>query len=208
MLADTQHDMRALLRVVDSNNQKLNDGLNQIRVLSLTDDLTRLPNRRALIRRLEDEINRFQQEHTLLTLALIVLDHFESINDQHGYNVGDEILKCFADKILYLFRHFDMVARYGGEEFAVLLPNTAQAGALRAFDKVQRKAADTWYRTEDISLPMPTFSAGLAIHKPGELEKSVIERADAALYRAKQSGRDRVELDESQLAKTLVAEKS
>lgn len=205
-LASTLHDTRSLLKVVDINNQKLNDELNQVRVLSLTDDLTRLPNRRAFIRRLEDEISRSQREHTPLTLALIDLDHFKNINDQHGHSIGDEILKCFADEILSIFRHYDMVARYGGEEFAVLLPNTSQAGALRAFNKVRCKAADTWYRTESFSLPMPSFSAGLAIHNPGELAKSLIERTDVALYRAKQSGRDRVELDESCLDETLAAE--
>lgn len=205
-LADILHETHSLLAIVDNNSQKLNDELDHVRVLSLTDDLTRLPNRRAFIRRLEDEISRSQREHTPLTLALIDLDHFKNINDQHGHNVGDEILQSFANNVLSIFRHYDMVARYGGEEFAVLLPNTSGEGAKRAFTKVRSKAANTRHRNGNTNLAMPSFSAGLAIHKPGEPARNLVERADAALYRAKQSGRDRVEFDENQMDEELVTE--
>ncbi|MDH5181064.1 MAG: GGDEF domain-containing protein [Gammaproteobacteria bacterium] len=208
-LVTVLHDANLLLQELGSNSQRLNDELDQVRVLSMTDDLTRLPNRRAFIRRLEDEISRSQRERTPLTLALLDLDHFKAINDRHGHNVGDEILQLFARDILSIFRHYDMVARYGGEEFAVLLPNTSREGALRALTKVKHKAANTWYRNTVANISMPSFSAGVAVHQPGESAKQFIERADTALYRAKQGGRNRVEFDHSpQLQETVSTHES
>lgn len=190
-------DTKQLLDRVNNNNQQLSHELDQVRVLSLTDDLTRLPNRRAFIRRLEDEINRSQREDSPLTLGMLDLDHFKKINDQYGHNVGDEILQSYAQDILSIFRHYDMVARYGGEEFAVILPNTDHEGALRAFNKVKNKAAGHYYRHNETSLALPSFSAGLAMHRPGETPKEFIERVDAFLYKAKQFGRNRIECDKT-----------
>lgn len=193
------HDTQSYLQLIGSNSQKMSEELDQVRVLSLTDDLTGLPNRRAFLRRLGDEIVRAQRYQTILTLAIIDLDDFKGVNDKYGHSVGDEILRVYAQDVLSIFRRYDMVARYGGEEFAVLLPNTDKDGALRAFRKVKKKAYETFSIIDGRALLVPTFSAGLAIHKPGETFKKLIERADAALYRAKQHGRNRVELDASYL---------
>jgi len=200
--SDTLHETHALLQMVNINNQKINNELDQVRVLSLTDDLTRLPNRRAFVRRLEDEIGRSQREQSPLTLGLLDLDHFKAINDQYGHNIGDEILQCYAMDILSIFRQYDMVARYGGEEFAVLLPNTEQEGAMRALNKVRNKVLAYEFKNEKEHFSLPTFSAGLAIHKPGEPVKNLIERADDMLYKAKQRGRNRIEFDTTYLGET------
>ena len=196
-LSRVLNETQQLLDRVNTNNQQLSHELDQVRVLSLTDDLTHLPNRRAFIRRLEDEINRSQRENSPLTLGMIDLDHFKNINDQYGHNVGDEILQSYAKDILSIFRHYDMVGRYGGEEFAVILPNTDHDGALRAFNKVKNKAAGHYCRYNDTSLALPTFSAGLAMHRPGETSKEFIERVDGLLYKAKQAGRNRIEFDKT-----------
>ena len=211
-LARVLDETKQLLDKVNTNSQQLSHELDQVRVLSLTDDLTRLPNRRAFIRRLEDEINRSQRENSPLTLGMLDLDHFKNINDQYGYNVGDEILQIYATDILSIFRHYDMVARYGGEEFAVILPNTDHEGALRAFTKVKNKASGHYHRLNETRLPLPSFSAGLAMHQPGETSKEFIERVDTLLYKAKQYGRNRIEFDkadekERQAAKDSLAEK-
>lgn len=196
-LTKVLENTQQLLERVNSNNQQLSHELDQVRVLSLTDDLTRLPNRRAFIRRLEDEINRSQRENSPLTLGILDLDHFKNINDQYGHNVGDEILQIYSKDILSIFRHYDMVARYGGEEFAVILPNTDHEGALRAFNKVKNKAAGHYHRHNETSLALPSFSAGLAMHHPGEASKEFIERVDTLLYKAKHSGRNRIEIDQT-----------
>jgi diguanylate cyclase len=89
------------------------------------------------------------------------------------------------------------VARYGGEEFAVLLPNTDAEGSMRALNKVKIRAEEARWQANNESVPVPTFSAGVSLYKPGETASSFIERADRALYRAKRLGRNRVEQDET-----------
>lgn len=183
------------LQAVKSDSQRLNDELNKVRLLSLTDESTTLPNRRAFLRRLEDEIARATRLQAPLALALIDLDHFKSVNDTNGHGGGDEVLRCYAQEVLSLFRQQDMVARYGGEEFAVLLPNTDQDGALCALAKIQRHARETCCQYDGHRLKLPTFSAGLTVYQPEEPAENCIRRADAALYRAKHLGRNRIETE-------------
>lgn len=198
-LAKIMNDTQSYLSLIKDNSQKLSEELDQVRVLSLTDDLTGLPNRRAFLRRAEDEMGRADRDKTTLSLVAIDLDFFKDVNDKYGHAVGDEILKLYAKDVLSIFRRYDMVARYGGEEFSVLLPNTDKNGALRALNKIQTKVASMYYVHEDESVALPTFSSGLVIHRPGETMDKFIERADKVLYKAKQKGRNRVEIDESYL---------
>ncbi|WJW74764.1 diguanylate cyclase [Thiohalobacter sp. IOR34] len=194
-LADKLDQTHQYLQVVELDSRQLSDELSRVRLLSLTDELTGLSNRRAFLRRLEDEVARVQRYGFPLSLALIDLDKFKSINDQYGHAAGDEVLRVYAKNILSIFRHHDLVARYGGEEFAVLLPNTDTEGATRALNKVKERCAETRWQLNGLALPVPTFSAGLAFYKPGETSSAFIERVDKALYRAKRLGRDRIELD-------------
>jgi diguanylate cyclase (GGDEF)-like protein len=185
------------LKIIESEGQHLNDELTRVHILSLTDDLTGLANRRAFMRRMEDEVSRVQRYGSPLSLALIDMDSFKSVNDKYGHTAGDDVLRTFASNILTIFRHHDMVARYGGEEFAILLPNTDLDGANRALAKVQERNAQSHFQSGgSTSVAMPTFSAGLALYKPGETSGTLIERADKALYRAKESGRNRIEIAE------------
>jgi diguanylate cyclase len=182
------------LQIIETEGQYLNDELTRVHILSLTDELTELPNRRAFVRRLEDEVARVQRYGYPLSLALIDMDSFKAVNDKYGHAAGDEVLRNFSTNILSIFRHHDMAARYGGEEFAVLLPNTDKAGALRALEKVKKRNAESSYQLEGKAMPMPTFSAGISLYKPGETPGNLIERADKALYQAKRMGRNRIEL--------------
>lgn len=200
LLTTVLNESRSLLSKVDDNNEQLRNELNQVHVLSLTDELTQLPNRRAFLRRLEAEIERSQRDKSMLTLGMLDLDHFKKMNDRYGHTVGDEILRTYTVDILSIFRRYDMVARYGGEEFAILLPSTDQEGALRAFRKVRSKAAGTHCVYGSARLPVPTFSAGLAVYGGAESVQTFIDRADKALYRAKQAGRDRIIVDEKYLS--------
>lgn len=197
VLAEKLDSTHHYLQMVESGSRQLADELTRVRLLSLTDELTGLPNRRAFLRRLEDEVGRVHRYGFPLSLAVIDLDRFKEINDKHGHAAGDEVLRCYAKNILSIFRHHDLVARYGGEEFAVLLPNTDREGSLRALSKVQKRAAETHIQIDDMPMPVPPFSAGLAVYQPGETPNSLIKRADNALYRAKRMGRNRVELDQT-----------
>ncbi len=190
------------LQLIETEGQHLNEELTRVHILSLTDELTDLPNRRAFLRRLEDEVARVQRYGYPLSLALIDMDSFKAINDKYGHAAGDEVLRNFSSSVLSIFRHHDMVARYGGEEFAVLLPNTDKAGAVRALEKVGKRNAESSWQIEDRTMPMPTFSAGISLYKPGETPGSLIERADKALYQAKKLGRNRVELAQHETGET------
>jgi diguanylate cyclase len=194
-LADKLDSTHHYLQLIESDSRQLTDELTRVRMLSLTDELTGLPNRRAFMRRMEDEVARVQRYGFPLSFALIDLDHFKSINDEFGHAAGDEVLRVYSKNIMSVFRHHDMVARYGGEEFAVLLPNTDADGAIRALNKVRRRAAETRWQANGAVSQVPSFSAGVSLFKPGESASAFIERADKALYRAKRLGRDRIELD-------------
>jgi diguanylate cyclase len=194
-LAEQLDSTHHYLQLIESDSRQLSDELTRVRLLSLTDELTGLPNRRAFLRRIEDEVARVQRYGFPLSLSLIDLDHFKQVNDKYGHAGGDEVLQLYSKNILSIFRHHDLVARYGGEEFAVLLPNTDAEGAMRALTKVKNRAAETRWQPNGQMIPVPSFSSGVSLYKPGETASAFIERADKALYRAKRLGRNRVEID-------------
>jgi len=193
-LAEKLDSTHHYLQLIESDSRQLSDELTRVRLLSLTDELTGLPNRRAFLRRIEDEVARVQRYGFPLSLALMDLDHFKQVNDKYGHAGGDEVLQMYSKNILSIFRHHDLVARYGGEEFAVLLPNTDEEGSMRALTKVRNRALETRWQANGEMIPVPPFSAGVSLYKPGETATAFIERADKALYRAKRLGRNRVEM--------------
>lgn len=174
--------------------QQLNRELGEAKQMSLTDELTGLPNRRAFLRRLANETGRVQRYGYPLAVAMLDLDLFKEINDTHGHETGDLVLQNYTEQVLSTFRNYDMVARYGGEEFAVLLPHTDGKGAERALNKVRKRATESTFSSNNQSHTLPTFSAGIAIYHPGEPPSALIDRADRAMYEAKRHGRNRVEL--------------
>lgn len=180
---------------ISLSNEHLTEELARVHRLSVTDELTSLPNRRALLQRMEDEVMRAQRYGTPLALAIIDLDEFKPINDKYGHAAGDAILKHFSQHILAVFRHHDTVSRYGGEEFAVLMPNTDIDGAFSALDKVKQRISESKYVMDSgIAISTPTFSAGIALYSVGETPDELIKRADMAMYRAKRNGRSRIEV--------------
>ncbi len=189
------HRTGSYLKLAKANSERLSDELNKVRLLSLTDEFTGLPNRRAFMRRLQDEISRVQRHGSPLALAMIDLDEFKAINDTHGHAAGDAVLSCYARDVLTVLRHHDMVARYGGEEFAVLMANTNREGAVSAINKVKNRARQVSCEYEGGVLSMPTFSTGISLYALGESLTDFIDRADRALYRAKRLGRNRIELE-------------
>lgn len=183
------------LQSLTVDNERLQEELQRVRVLSLTDESTDLPNRRAFVRQLKAEVARSRREGGRFSVAILDLDHFKAINDRSGHGAGDEVLRRYASRVLSAFRAHDLVARYGGEEFAILLPSTPAADARRAVAKIRDVAEGMSIEWEGENIPLPTFSAGVAEFTGGETPESLINRADRALYRAKANGRDRIELD-------------
>jgi diguanylate cyclase (GGDEF)-like protein len=190
------HKTGGYLRLIKADSERLHEELNKVRLLSLTDEFTGLPNRRAFMRRLKDEISRSQRYGASLALAIIDLDEFKAINDIHGHATGDAILRCYAIDVLTVLRHHDLVARYGGEEFAILMPNTTREGAVAAIEKVRSRALQAVCEFQGRDFKLPTFSTGIALYVVGESHTDLIDRADRALYRAKRLGRNRIELEQ------------
>lgn len=167
--------------------------LEEQRQKALIDPLTGLPNRAAWSERLEHEIRQWQQHGNTLSLAMLDLDHFKRINDNYGHLAGDKVLKIIATVLRKRLRGADFIARFGGEEFVLLLPATTPTVGAKLLETLRAaiEACPFHFKGERVTI---TISMGLASFKPGEHSDLVLKRADQALYRAKNGGRNRVEL--------------
>ena len=159
--------------------------------LAMSDMLTGTYNRRRLVELGEQEIARAGRYDQPLCLAMLDLDHFKNINDTHGHAVGDAALRHAAEAIKGRVRAYDHVGRYGGEEFVILAPNTNLDGARRLAEAVCEAVAKTPFRANGRVVAL-TVSIGVAQWREDESLDDILRRADAALYRAKETGRNRV----------------
>ena len=168
----------------------LEEANHKLEIQATTDALTGLNNRRLFQQRLESEIATAQRSQLPLSLIMLDIDFFKQINDNHGHLIGDEVLTATGKSLHDILRISDIAARYGGEEFVVLLPNTTETMAYELADRVRQIVAK---QAENKNTPNITISVGLAQYIEGENSVSFVNRADAALYQAKDNGRDRVE---------------
>ncbi len=177
--------------------QSLREANAKIQLLSITDPLVGTFNRRYLNEQLVEEVDRARTAERCLATIMSDLDFFKTINDRYGHQVGDEVLRGFVQIVRDSVREGrDWVARYGGEEFVVVLPDTDLAGAARAAEKIRCTCAATPVPTTAGPITV-TASFGVAaldhVQGPlGALAESLLRQADAALYRSKHQGRNRV----------------
>jgi diguanylate cyclase len=171
---------------------RLRDKLVEARLSADSDPLTGLPNRRALDRRLNHAGRTARIAGTPLTVAICDIDHFKRVNDTHGHGIGDEVIKLVANALGTAGDAF--VSRYGGEEFVVLFENVALVEAAKRIDAIRQSVAerDIKIATTGRRLGRISFSAGIAMLRPRGSVSAMLKRADKALYRAKEAGRDRV----------------
>jgi diguanylate cyclase (GGDEF)-like protein len=170
----------------------LQHALARISELATRDELTGLPNRRAILDQLSTETARQARKKLPLALALIDLDHFKRINDEHGHAGGDQVLRGFAHRVESELRGGDVMARWGGEEFLLMLPDTSIEAAQQCLERLRERLRASPFGEVAPGLQL-TFSAGVTgCLGQGDID-SAIERADQAMYRAKQAGRDRIE---------------
>ncbi|QKO22221.1 sensor domain-containing diguanylate cyclase [Rhodoferax sp. BAB1] len=161
--------------------------------LARHDPLTGTANRRYFFERAEQEFMRSRRYQAPLSIALIDVDHFKHINDQYGHATGDEVLKLLSEKITALLRESDLLARIGGEEFAILMPSTGLAGAALMAERLRMTIAEEASPVAGLMLHL-RFSAGVTQLKAQDQSiEDCLRRADEAMYKAKQAGRDRVE---------------
>jgi len=162
--------------------------------LALTDDLTKLYNRRYLEGHLASVMRRKQEDEAKASLLMLDLDHFKEVNDTHGHNVGDEVLKAVAARISNSVRNFDLVARLGGEEFVVLMPETAQETATMVAERLRARISSETFAIENGPTLEISASIGVTEIVPDDTPREALHRADVAMYEAKHAGRDRVEV--------------
>jgi two-component system cell cycle response regulator len=175
---------------------ELRQSVHNTMALAVTDDMTGLYNRRYFDRHLGIMLGKAQSQDRDMALMILDIDHFKAVNDSHGHDVGDAVLKEFAARLKRNIRGVDLACRFGGEEFVVLMPDTDYSQAQLVAERVRQSIAD---RSFEVSAGRPlsiTVSAGVALNEHVEdTPESMIKRADVALYRAKREGRNRVVFD-------------
>ncbi|WP_455913405.1 diguanylate cyclase [Pseudomonas syringae] len=166
--------------------------LEEQRQKALIDTLTGLPNRAAWNERLEQEIDQLQRKQSSLLLGILDLDHFKRINDGYGHLAGDKVLKIIAGQLRKRLRASDFIARFGGEEFVLLLPTTPLDEGLALLERLREgiEQCPFHFKGERVTV---TVSMGITAFSQGERSDVVLKRADQALYRAKDEGRNRIE---------------
>ena len=169
------------------------DHIEEQRQKALTDPLTGLPNRAAWDERQELEVARWQRYGGELLMAVLDIDFFKRINDNYGHLAGDKVLKIIATELAKRLRKTDFIARFGGEEFVLLIPGTPLEGAQQLLETLRTaiESCPFHFKGERVTI---TLSAGVSAFAAGERAEQVFERADQALYRAKRSGRNRIEV--------------
>jgi len=165
----------------------------RLKQASNTDPLTGVSNRRHFMPLLAQEMSRCRRFHHPLALLMLDIDRFKRVNDAYGHPTGDLVIQRVAQACSRRSRDSDVVARLGGEEFAVLLPEAALPGALAYAERVREDVEELLLRCPGGREVRCTVSIGVAELGPGDLpEEDLLRRADAALYKAKHAGRNRV----------------
>jgi two-component system cell cycle response regulator len=192
-------DERELLARVNNllRLKRMHDNINEARArleqLAVQDDLTGLYNYRYLHTRLSEEFKRSERYRDPLACVMLDIDHFKRVNDRHGHDVGDAVLRETSVRLRKAVREIDVVTRYGGEEFLLVLPSTNFSGALSVADRVWRAVG-----SEPYLLPAGpervSISVGVAVFPSRDIKTKdqLIKAADKALYQAKGDGRDRI----------------
>lgn len=197
------HEKELLARVrIHTKLKLLQDELReknaQLEALSITDPLTGLANRRHLMAKLDQEVQRARRYKTPLAVVMIDIDHFKHVNDTYGHAMGDEVLRGIGKLLRESVRTTDLAARYGGEEITLVLPHTDLPAALQVAETLRQKLADLDHTLDGVTI-RKTASMGVAARDgQGEMPgaEDLLKHADEALYRAKEGGRNRVEAAE------------
>ena len=183
-LKETEHTLLA-------RNVELKGVLAQVDEIVHIDPQTYLSNRKYIISELQNEVLRSERYLSPLTISMLDIDHFKKVNDQYGHSVGDQALVHLADMLTESMRGTDKIGRFGGEEFLILLPNAKLEAATLQAERLCKLVRTRPLVVSDVQI-FVTISIGIAEFRPGkESWQELLSRADAALYEAKNTGRDR-----------------
>jgi len=194
-----RHELAARVRTQIRRHRyamELRQSVNNTMALAVTDDMTGLYNRRYFDRHLGVMLGKAQALKRDMALMILDIDHFKAVNDGHGHDIGDAVIREFAARLKRNIRGIDLACRFGGEEFVVLMPDTDFRQAEAVAERVRQSISDRGF---DVGSPRPlsvTVSAGVTLNESlTDTPESLIKRADVALYRAKREGRNRVVFD-------------
>lgn len=174
--------------------RELNRAYEILRLEANTDPLTSVSNRRPFVKKLEEEFDRAKRFDDPISVAMLDVDHFKAVNDRYGHDAGDEVLRALAGLFISEFRSIDLVGRLGGEEFALIFPQTHLSGAEIACQRLLQSIRNTAFDTGSYKLSL-TVSIGIAAG-PADFADgaALLKRADELLYRAKNGGRDQLQV--------------
>ncbi|MCW7537888.1 GGDEF domain-containing protein [Aquabacterium sp. A7-Y] len=181
-------------QLLGSRNRELAEAQAQLHALAARDELTGALNRRAIMAEVRQALQHHAEGGPPAAVALLDLDHFKQVNDRHGHLVGDEVLRRFVLSAIGSLRHSDRLGRYGGEEFLLLIGAGASSDhAVQAAERLRAAVAGMPWTELAPNLAV-TVSVGVAVGLDGETPEQLLQRADQALYRAKSSGRNCVQM--------------
>lgn len=194
-MEQSQQRLESQMASILTEMESLRKELEQVKEESLTDALTGIPNRKAFDAALVHAIHAAREEEALFCLLLADIDHFKQFNDTHGHLVGDKVLRFVASTLKHSLKGKDLATRFGGEEFAVILPQTALTGAEAIAEQIRQAVSSGELRDKGTKQRYGkiTLSIGIAQFRANEPPMNLIQRADQALYRAKERGRNRLE---------------
>jgi len=198
---ETQHllqnfqQMEQQLKAVEAEAQGYKTRLEQQEVLSMQDSLTKLPNRAALDKRFEAEFNRVKTTGMQLWVVVADLDFFKIINDTYGHSAGDKTLQVIASVLSASLRDSEFVARFGGEEFVILVPDISKIALSNMLNRVRKKIKSIPFKFKNCDVQITISMGATQIKLSDASELFAFERADQALYKAKNRGRDQIFID-------------
>jgi diguanylate cyclase len=185
--------MRERLQRLEAEGASLRERVRRARAQAVRDPLTGVFNRLAYEERMAQEYARWQRYRDPVSLVVLDIDRFKEVNDRFGHAAGDRALKGLAEQLAQHLRRSDLLARYGGEEFVILMPKTERSAAFTVAEKLRALVGGCRFQYREENVPL-TVSCGVTEFGAGDTPDAVFARADQALYRAKQAGRNRCEV--------------
>jgi diguanylate cyclase (GGDEF)-like protein len=195
LVLDQNRNLKEAYEKIRRLNEELEKANSELELIASYDSLSGLLNRRSLFHRIAIEIDRSMRLELPLNGLMIDIDHFKDINDNYGHQCGDIVIREIGIKLAGGLRKYDYAGRYGGEEFFVVLSNSTDAQARTIAERFRKEMEGFPYscNSEEIHV---TVSIGIAEYRAGESQESWIERADRAMYQAKQAGRNRIAMSD------------